>query len=89
MQPLICVVLAPDPKGGCPATFYPRALVLAETDGQLAVHHVYEDDRHAVGSRGEANGIILPIVQRWLRNKGWRTYEVFFPEGAREKARHL
>lgn len=81
MQPLIRVVLAADPQGGSPATFYPRALVLAETDGQLAVHHVYEEDRHAVGSRKEANGIILPIVQRWLRNKGWRRYEIFFPGG--------
>ena len=87
MRQLVHVVLAPDPKEGEPARFYLRALVLAEVDGQLTVHHVYEDDRHAVGSRMEANGIILPVVQRWLRNKGWRTYEVFFPDGTSGNAR--
>jgi hypothetical protein len=86
VRQLIHVVLAPDPKDGEPAKFYPRALVLVEVDGQLSVHHVYEDDRHVVDSRREANGIILPVVQRWLRNQGWRRYEVFFPDGTNENA---
>lgn len=89
MRQLVHVVLAPDPKEEDPAKFYPRALVLAEAGGEVTVHQVYEDNRHAVGSRMEANSIILSVVQRWLRTKGWRRYEVFFPDGAREGMRQL
>jgi len=78
--PPIYVLLAPVPDKHDPTRYCPRALVLVDHDGKWHAYSVYPDDRRALGSRAAANAVMVPATQKWLRLRGWRTYEFFVPQ---------
>ncbi len=82
MNPLVHVLLAPVPDKDDPRRYCPRALALVNHGDKWEVYTVYPPDRRALGSRAAANAVMLPAAQKWLRQRGWRTYDVFVPQGS-------
>jgi hypothetical protein len=78
--PPVYVLLAPVPDPHDPTRYCPRALVLVDHGGRWHAYSVYPDDRRALGSAAAANAIMVPAAQKWLRLRGWRTYEFFVPQ---------
>lgn len=76
----VYVLLAPVPDPHDPTRYCPRALVLVDHGGRWHAYPVYPDDRRALGSAAAANAVMVPAVQKWLRLRGWRTYEFFVPQ---------
>ena len=81
-NPPVYVLLAPVPDADDPRRHCPRAFVVVNRADKWEVHTVYPPDRQALGSRAAANAVMLPAAQKWLRQRGWRTYDVFVPQGS-------
>lgn len=78
--PPVYVLLAPVPDPHDPTRYCARALVVVDHGGRWHTYSVYPDDRRALGSAAAANAVMVPAAQKWLRLRGWRTYEFFVPQ---------
>ena len=78
--PSVYVLLTPVPDQDDPTRYCPRAVVLVDHDGRWHAYPVFPEDRRAVGSSSAANAVMVPAVQKWLRQRGWRNYEFFVPQ---------
>lgn len=71
--PRVEVVFTPEParEGTEPTGFYPRAIVRVWYGNGCTEHSVLGPAR-AVPTHEQANALMRPLVNRWLKEKGWK-----------------